>query len=409
MRDRPAPRVLAWAAAQVGWPPDDIQIERMTGGYSWETYRLGWRRQLVVLRVAPYGGTMEPYEAAAEAIRLAAAPKSVPTPEVLAMDADGTATGRSCLLVQHLAGSAIRPGDTLDEHDMDRCRFAFGKALATIHKQGSTTDLSNVATVTDAYARAIEESVSHYRRASRVRHPGFEIGLRWLLTHVPRSEALPVLCHGDFRLANMLWKAPGTLSAVLDWERAWVGDPAADVAFTRMFSGWCAIEGAGQVAYETEMGQVLDEDRVGFAGRFERWRSYTSAMRALRAHAEGLTDDPRLERIGLAGDAGAWELSRLLSDGPLAPLPSVQWPDQPPDVSDLDPAEVVGILDDLRPYGDVVDDLGPAVRLSNPAKAYAAAYELLAAAAATGGAELIEPLRVLGRCARVRLDVTERR
>jgi aminoglycoside phosphotransferase (APT) family kinase protein len=60
-------------------------------------------------------------------------------------------------------------------------------------------------------------------------HPAIELGLRWLHDH--RPEPLPpVVCHGDFRLGNVVVSDRG-LEYLLDWEFAHAGDPREDVAW----------------------------------------------------------------------------------------------------------------------------------------------------------------------------------
>ena len=60
-------------------------------------------------------------------------------------------------------------------------------------------------------------------------HPAIELGVRWLHDH--RPEPLPaVVCHGDFRLGNVVVSERG-LEYLLDWEFAHAGDPREDVAW----------------------------------------------------------------------------------------------------------------------------------------------------------------------------------
>jgi aminoglycoside phosphotransferase (APT) family kinase protein len=60
-------------------------------------------------------------------------------------------------------------------------------------------------------------------------HPAIELGLRWLRDN--RPEPLPpVVCHGDFRLGNVVVSERG-LEYLLDWEFAHAGDPREDVAW----------------------------------------------------------------------------------------------------------------------------------------------------------------------------------
>ena len=60
-------------------------------------------------------------------------------------------------------------------------------------------------------------------------HPAIELGLRWLHDHRPEPLA-PVVCHGDFRIGNVVVSERG-LAYLLDWEFAHLGDPREDVAW----------------------------------------------------------------------------------------------------------------------------------------------------------------------------------
>ena len=60
-------------------------------------------------------------------------------------------------------------------------------------------------------------------------HPAIELGLRWLHDHRPQPLP-PVVCHGDFRLGNVVVSDRG-LEYLLDWEFAHAGDPREDVAW----------------------------------------------------------------------------------------------------------------------------------------------------------------------------------
>jgi aminoglycoside phosphotransferase (APT) family kinase protein len=60
-------------------------------------------------------------------------------------------------------------------------------------------------------------------------HPAIELGLQWLREHRPELLA-PVVCHGDFRIGNVVVSERG-LEYLLDWEFAHLGDPREDVAW----------------------------------------------------------------------------------------------------------------------------------------------------------------------------------
>ncbi len=257
----------------------------MGRGYSWVTLAVDG----VIVRVAPAGGTLDPYDPREEARSLRRVDGVVPAPRVLAVQPDpDNPIGRPFGVHSRVPGRVLR----LDEVTEDRERYitATARVLGKLHR------LAAPVTVAEAYDAELDRAEAAYRRAAPGRHPEFETALAWLRTHRPPSKDPAVWCHGDFRFANLSWVGPGELGGILDWERAWAGDPMCDVAFTRGFSGWCAIGDT------TAYGHSLDQSRLAYATRFEQVRSYTASMRGLRAWLDGRSDDPRLLRIGRRGE-----------------------------------------------------------------------------------------------------------
>jgi aminoglycoside phosphotransferase (APT) family kinase protein len=58
----------------------------------------------------------------------------------------------------------------------------------------------------------------------------------WLATNRP-TEGPNTLCHGDYKLDNVLFapESPPKLAAVVDWEMAGIGDPLVDLAWALIF------------------------------------------------------------------------------------------------------------------------------------------------------------------------------
>jgi aminoglycoside phosphotransferase (APT) family kinase protein len=304
-----------------------ISVTRLSGGHAWTTLlvRDGVGHEWVV-RLAPAGGTMEPYDPAVETGWIEAAGGAVPAPRVLGLDRSGGLLGSPFSVQTRVPGEVLRL-DEVPEVDRPAYRRRFASALGILHREGRVDEMTADDALATEWLRMFEE----YRRIALHRHPGFEIGLRWLRARLPSGSGRAVLCHGDYRFANISWTGPGEMGAVLDWERAWVGDPMADIAFTRQFSGWCAVDGDAVDAYEETSGIVVDEHRVAYGLRFERVRAYLSPLRLMRAIAEGRVDDPRLAAIAEAGEAGIWELVAW-GDGSYLPplegeLPPVEGPD----------------------------------------------------------------------------------
>lgn len=302
-------------------PP--VTIERAHGGYSWRTYVAsdsdGTR---VVVRVAPDGGTMEPYDPRHEQRILAGIPPRPEVPRVLAVRDRAPGLPRGFGVHSWLPGHSVHLSEVTDPQDRHRYRAAFARALGWIHREGDPAALGQAPTIRDALVEEIERAANQHVAVLGVAHPAYVVGLRWLYTHLPAVQGPPVLCHGDFRLHNLLWRAPGDLSGILDWERAWSGDPMVDVAFGRRFSGWCAVDASLEQDYLDAGGHPIDLTRVAFGERFERVRSYTSSWRGWGALRAGRSRDLPLFAIGEAGERAVWGLRHWLGEGgPLVPLP----------------------------------------------------------------------------------------
>ena len=58
----------------------------------------------------------------------------------------------------------------------------------------------------------------------------------WLSARLPKEQP-PALCHGDYKLDNLLFSRtlPARALAIVDWEMASIGDPLVDLAWTLIF------------------------------------------------------------------------------------------------------------------------------------------------------------------------------
>jgi aminoglycoside phosphotransferase (APT) family kinase protein len=406
--------IAEWACEVMEWPldPATVEVVRLEAGYSWQTSRVRTDQGSVIVRVAPRGGTVEPYDAAAEAAVIGAAGiAGIPVPEILAVD-EGERFGTPASMQTDVAGSVVRPGHEVAAGDAADYRTTFATTLAAIHTRMPVDGIS----IEESYRRKITDAVGHYTRCSPSAHPGFEIGRMWLLANVPGDDRPAVQCHGDYRLTNLLWSDVGRLAAVLDWERAWTGDPMCDVAFTRMFSGWCSIAGEAAAGYTAASGIEVDEDRLHYATLFERWRSFTAAMRGLNAYIGGRNDDERLVRIGLAGEAGAWHLTPLLAEVPanqggavhtqgeyVSPAANLgaRWEH----VAAADAAALGASLDALEAVADELT--APTLRVVDPEAAYRETHAAVLAALPERGAGLLPHLQALAMRATLRFEILE--
>ena len=261
------------------------RIERLDRGFSWVTLAV----DDMIVRVAPRGGPLDPYDPQVEATSLRRVEGVVPAPRVLAVQPDSdNPIGRPFGVHTRVPGRVLRLADVTELQK--RYIAAASQALGKLHC------LVAPMTVGEAYDAELDRTEAVYRRAAPDRHPEFEAALGWLRAHRPDCDEHAVWCHGDFRFANMSWTGPGELGGILDWERAWAGDPMCDVAFTHRFSGWCAVQDSADYSHP------IDQERLAYAARFERVRSFTASMRAIRAWLDGRSNDPRLLTIGRRGE-----------------------------------------------------------------------------------------------------------
>ncbi len=387
---------VGFALSDAGVAPRNVldwtlEVVRLDGGYSWITLRVRWgAADAVIVRVAPRGGTVEPYDPAEEARRLRAVAGVVPAPEVLAVCEAPNPIGRPFGVHSLMPGEAQRrPADPAPY------RQALAAALGALHSRAEPSAIDDVADIGGAYKAELARQADAYRRCWR--HPGIDVGLRWLAGHRPIGGGRPAVCHGDFRPANVLWTAPGVIGGIIDWERAWVGDPLCDVAFSMHLGGWGAIEGDAVAAYRAAGGAEIDAPRLRYALRFERVRSILSGMQGLAALSAGRADDPRLAEIGAAAQAGAWDLAAWLEPD-LPPLADVLEPPQAicPLHTDLEAESLPVIpaksLPRTRAGAGIQSRAEGAVPPAEEDAAWLERWRVLTERAATGGPELIEPL-----------------
>jgi aminoglycoside phosphotransferase (APT) family kinase protein len=159
--------------------------------------------------------------------------------------------------------------------------------------------------------------------------PAVETVGDWLAVHVPDSPPATIV-HGDYRLGNTIFalERPATLTAVLDWEMATIGDPLADIGYLGMM--WTE-PGDPSDGLRAHLGNVTRAE--GFPTRAELIAHYEEgsgrSMREIRWYTTlalwksvvfmegnykraiaGSTDDPYLKQFGegvleLAGQAEA--------------------------------------------------------------------------------------------------------
>src|SRR5690242_3435718 len=93
-----------------------------------------------------------------------------------------------------------------------------------------------------------ERQVARWTRQYRDSQTDYIPEMERLISFLPETipeQARTSIVHGDYRIDNVLFDGAGTLTAVLDWELATLGDPLADFSYLAMQWAMPADGGAG--------------------------------------------------------------------------------------------------------------------------------------------------------------------
>jgi aminoglycoside phosphotransferase (APT) family kinase protein len=147
---------------------------------------------------------------------------AVPTPELIALDADGSQAGVPAVLCTRLSG---QPQWSPPGGDVDRWVGGLAAYLPAIH----ATDASSFGWMYQRYNEGRQLTVPSWANDRRVWERAIEV----VEAGPPSSDRPPVFVHRDYHPGNVLW-ARNRPTGVIDWVNASVGHPGIDVAHCRL-------------------------------------------------------------------------------------------------------------------------------------------------------------------------------
>ena len=184
--------------------------------------------------------------------------RGLPAPRPLLLDEDGSLLGLPGIVTEFVEGTPIElPAEAARWGEV---AATAARMLARIHRVPfSQADKQYLMDGNVEVAWFIKDgAVPEYMRAD----PDGELVWQLVNDHWGRwAPVEPRFAHTDYWSGNILWRGD-EISAVLDWEEAGYGHPAADVAYARM--GYF-IEGLPEAAdeflrvYEAEAGWTLSD------------------------------------------------------------------------------------------------------------------------------------------------------
>jgi aminoglycoside phosphotransferase (APT) family kinase protein len=241
-RDVP-PALAAWLAEQLR-TPGPFTVSPISGGHSNETAALTTPSGRWILRRPPMAAISATANNLAREYRVltALATQEVPAPRALAYAEAGAVDARACLVLDHCAGYALTddwPAGWPPGADVGAVGRAAVSALARVHAVDvAAAGLTDFGRPERYLERQVERWRSQFGRHQVRELPLFDELASWLDAHRPASGS-PALVHGDFHFDNclVLPGPPVTVSAVIDWELATLGDPLVDLGLLLGFWG----------------------------------------------------------------------------------------------------------------------------------------------------------------------------
>jgi aminoglycoside phosphotransferase (APT) family kinase protein len=271
----------AWLKDWLGGS-EPMQVRRTEGGMSNPTYFLRRGEWRAVLRKQP-GAVLVPSAHAIDRefrVLQALQDTPVPTPKPFRYCADRDVIGTPFYLMEWLDGRVFHEFATPGVAPQERTELyrSMCATLAEIHKiDFRSLGLGDFGKPGNYFRRQLSRWArlwTEYRKGDDD-NPALDRIVAWLEERVPESETL-ALCHGDFRIANVMFHArEPRVIGVLDWELSTLGHPLVDLAFNSQAWRMAPNENGGLLGLPLkEMGIPAEQDHLDLyyrlAGSTER-------------------------------------------------------------------------------------------------------------------------------------------
>lgn len=244
-------RLRRWLTSEMGEPVDSVAVTKLAGGHSSGAWRLdlsvGGRSEQLVLK-APHGQSVVHQRDAAREGRIVDAlhRAGAPVPRVIGIDDGARSIGRACFVMELVDGRSPDDSSTSGYHEDPTLRAldpaeqrtlweGFYDRLAALHRVDPSL-------VPDArLGEGGLAAVAGYWRAALLdvtaadAVPRQLAALDWVEANLPAgADDELAVCMGDARLVNCLFRGVDAV-ALVDFEVAYLGHPAADVGYSCFF------------------------------------------------------------------------------------------------------------------------------------------------------------------------------
>jgi aminoglycoside phosphotransferase (APT) family kinase protein len=238
-----------WLEAHVDGFRGPFTLSKFPSGQSNPTYRIAAASGDYVLRRKPFGQLLPSAHAVDREYRLLSAlhPRAFPVPQPLALCDDPAVIG-AIFYVMELAKGRPYPDGALPEFDPVTRRRMYQQlvdTLADLHNiDPDAAGVGDFGKPGNYFERQVARWTRQYRDSQTDDLPAMEKLITYLPASLPAQSRVSIV-HGDYRIDNVVFDERGTLTAVLDWELATLGDPLADFSYLAMQWMMPADGGAG--------------------------------------------------------------------------------------------------------------------------------------------------------------------
>ncbi len=245
-----------WLGANVEGFTGPFDLTKYASGQSNPTYRIRAQSGDYVLRRKPFGKLLPSAHAVDREYRLLTAlyPLDFPVPEPLAFCDDAEVIGAIFYVMELAKGRSYANGALPDFDPPTRGRIyeQLVDTLADLHSiDPDAVGLGDFGKPGNYFERQIMRWTRQYRDSQTDYIPEMERLIAFLPDTLPEQSRTSIV-HGDYRIDNVMFDGDGTLTAVLDWELATLGDPVADFSYLAMQWMMAADGGAGLAGLDLE-------------------------------------------------------------------------------------------------------------------------------------------------------------
>lgn len=205
-----AARLAARLDAELGPAETGITLERIGGGQSNPSFFLDRGHKRYVLRKQPGGPILRGAHAIDREYRVlqALAPTGVPVPRPVLYCEDAEVIGTPFYLMERVEGRVFTD-TSLQELPAGERRaiwMAAAEAMAAMHALvPQEVGLGDYGKPGNYFERQISRWDRQYRQSELAPIPAIEVLFDWLSANQPTDDGRVSLCHGDFRLGNLMF------------------------------------------------------------------------------------------------------------------------------------------------------------------------------------------------------------